>query len=125
MKRFIIYPLLLVFTITSYSQLGGKRSKEPYKSSVDSYTYKIGDEIKVGFPSKGEMFQNVTIFEYQNTLQQINNTLDVITGKPAEISKVKAADKSLSQFKGQILFFQSIPPTNHILHNLELQLSFA
>lgn len=106
MKKIILFSFLLTLSFPLYSQLVGKKSKLPYKSNIDGYTYKIGDEITLGFPSKGGLFQNVSVFDYQNKLDQIFNTLDVITGKPVNAHKIIMADKFVSQFKGIILFFQ-------------------
>ncbi len=106
MKNFILYSLLLSFTIPIYSQLSGKKSKNPYKSGIDGYTYKIGDKINIGFPSKGINYQNIAVFDFKSTLDQITNTLAAINGKSTEQVNINAADKSISNFKGEILFFQ-------------------
>lgn len=106
MKNCIFTTLFLLLLNPTYSQLLGKKSKDPYKSSIDGYTYKVGDKVCIGFPSKGEMFQNVSIFDYQGGLTKISNTLNALNGNPIESCNLKAADKLISQFKGEILFFQ-------------------
>ena len=112
MKNFIFTAFFLLLLNPTYSQLAGKKSKDPYKSSIDGYTYKLGDKINIGFPSKGEMFQNVLIFDYQNGLTKISNNLNALNGNPIEPSNLKGADKLISQFNGEILFFQIIKIDN-------------
>jgi hypothetical protein len=107
MRNFIFTALFFLLLNPVYSQLSGKKSKVPYKSSVDGYTYKVGDKIDIGFPSKGEVFQNVAVFDYQDGFKKFSNTLSAINGNPIESCNLKAADKLISQFSGEILFFQT------------------
>jgi hypothetical protein len=103
-KTLFVFIMSLFFNFT-YSQFPGKKTKTPY-IGVDGHTYKVGDEITVGFASKGDNFQSIFIYDYEDALEQSAKILDALNGEQLENSKVKVADKSINQFKGKILFFK-------------------
>ena len=99
--------LLLIFCISGVinAQLAGKKFKTPF-TAVDGHTYRVGETLKIGFPTKGESFQTVLYYKFENALESVSKILDVASGTSVETSKIYYASKNIKEYEGKILYFK-------------------
>lgn len=99
--------LLLIFCISGVinAQLAGKKFKTPF-TAVDGHTYRVGETLKIGFPTKGESFQTVLYYKFENALESVSKILDVASGTSVETSKIYYASKNIKEYEGKVLYFK-------------------
>lgn len=85
MKKSIIFALLLI-SLSSFAQLPGKKFKTPFKG-IDANEYKVGDIVKLGSPSKGKLFDYISIYNKTTFLQ----TISAVAGTAASVTNVVAS----------------------------------
>lgn len=87
------------------AQLAGKKLKTPF-TAVDGHTYKVGDKIRIGFPTKGEVFQHILYYKFESTFTSVTKVLDVAAGKKVDDTKIYYAPKALKEVEGKIIYFK-------------------
>jgi hypothetical protein len=110
MKKYIAYSIVFILFITvkiSYSQklkytdiTSGTVMKGDYTSYLasDNFEYKIGDKIKIGFPSQGnKTFAFIT--EGDGLLLPITNVTSAQSGMETEIKKIAVVGNKRNGFK--------------------------
>lgn len=102
------YLLLLVFFCglsLINAQLAGKKLKTPF-TAIDGHTYTVGENVKIGIPTKGETFQTVLYYKFESALESVSKILDAASGTSVTDSKIYYAPKNLRDFEGKIIYFK-------------------
>lgn len=90
------------------AQFPGERSRGPF-AARDGYSYRVGDGIRLGYPSKGRDFLTVFIYKYENSLETGTKILGALSGRNvADSPKPEPAKSDASQYEGKILFFKTV-----------------
>lgn len=87
------------------AQFVGKKLKTPF-TAIDGHTYKIGDVLDIGFPTKGEHYQFLLFYKSENALETVSKILDVVSGQNVESSKIYYAPKEIKETQAKILYFK-------------------
>lgn len=103
-KQLFLFIVLLLGNVLN-AQLAGKKIKTPF-TAIDGHTYKVGDIIKIGIPTKGETFQTLLYYKFESTLESISKAIDAASGTNVEKSKIYYAPKNIKEEEGKILYFK-------------------
>lgn len=102
--KFLFIVLFLVGSILN-AQFAGKKFKTPF-TAVDGYTYKVGDVLSIGFPTKGEHYQYLLFYKSENALESFSKILDAVSGQNVESTKIYYAPKEIKETEAKILYFK-------------------
>lgn len=113
MKNFILSLAILIVSLNCLGQFPGRKTQKPF-SAVDEHIYKVGDEISLGYATRGNMFENVYIYDFKSGFEQFSEVLDILNGQSngSQQSSIVEAPKEFNLFKGKILYFKEVTTDN-------------
>jgi len=97
MKLKLLLIAIILFNINLiFAQFPGKKTKKNFMA-IDSVSYKIGDTIHFGQPTKGENYASIIMYKHKDFFDNLSDVSDALNGQNVDKTKFKVATKKIKE----------------------------